>query len=343
MKLAIRQRCGSGCVVCGRPIFEYDHIFGYDDDKGHVESEITLLCDGCHRKKTGGLLSIDRVIRGNENPHNKIRGWSTPDQFWYAAADVDVVLGTNRFQVPKGISTQPQGNRDRYSFSPLAIDGRSIVRIDKVEGLWNLSLLLMDKANRVLLEIDKNEITYNVNRYDINFEGKTLTIRNGPKDILFRASFASPECVIMNADFWYNGCNLKIDRKSLLLPGRLRLTGLCFRSTRAHESGVHVLWDQWGTVPLPPPLVYIVQRSREMISEGGVYQVISPMTGEAAKQCAPLYVGKSVYDKSTTSMRPPPGKRIIHLVGETDPAKGRWSPLAPAGPFPCLIRDADWD
>jgi len=52
VKRTIRQRCGFGCVICGLPIYEYDHIFGYKNETGHIVEEITLLCDHHHKLKT---------------------------------------------------------------------------------------------------------------------------------------------------------------------------------------------------------------------------------------------------------------------------------------------------
>ena len=66
----VRQRCGFGCVICGRPIYEYDHILGWAKVKRHVASEITLLCDNHHREKTAGFLPNERVIEADKAPFN---------------------------------------------------------------------------------------------------------------------------------------------------------------------------------------------------------------------------------------------------------------------------------
>ncbi|WNG79930.1 hypothetical protein C6A86_016810 [Mycobacterium sp. ITM-2016-00316] len=53
MKREVRQRCGFGCVICGHPIYEYEHMDDYAVVKRHGVANITLLCDGHHRLKTG--------------------------------------------------------------------------------------------------------------------------------------------------------------------------------------------------------------------------------------------------------------------------------------------------
>ena len=52
----VRQRCGFGCVICGMPLYEYEHMKEWAIVREHVADDITLLCDQHHREKTSGLL-----------------------------------------------------------------------------------------------------------------------------------------------------------------------------------------------------------------------------------------------------------------------------------------------
>ena len=52
----IRQRCGFGCVICGMPLYEYEHMEEWAVVQRHVADEITLLCDQHHREKTAGCF-----------------------------------------------------------------------------------------------------------------------------------------------------------------------------------------------------------------------------------------------------------------------------------------------
>jgi trigger factor len=45
MKREIRSRCAFGCVICGLPLYAYEHMEGWAKVLRHVASEITLLCD----------------------------------------------------------------------------------------------------------------------------------------------------------------------------------------------------------------------------------------------------------------------------------------------------------
>lgn len=52
LKRKVRQRCGFGRIICGLPIYEYDHIVEYSKTKHHNEGELTLLCPTHHSMKT---------------------------------------------------------------------------------------------------------------------------------------------------------------------------------------------------------------------------------------------------------------------------------------------------
>ncbi len=41
----VRKRCGFGCVLCGLPLYEYEHMEEWAQVKRHIADEITLLCD----------------------------------------------------------------------------------------------------------------------------------------------------------------------------------------------------------------------------------------------------------------------------------------------------------
>ena len=87
MQREIRQRCGFGCVLCGLPLYEYEHLLGWANVKRHVAEEITLLCDQHHREKTAGLLPIEKVREANKMPHNLREGVSKPYDLHYSGVE----------------------------------------------------------------------------------------------------------------------------------------------------------------------------------------------------------------------------------------------------------------
>ena len=79
VKLAVRQACGFGCVVCGMSIIEYEHIDPpFHDATVHDPTKIALLCATCHgnvskkvlvqrqdrRSPKGSTLQAHRILMG---------------------------------------------------------------------------------------------------------------------------------------------------------------------------------------------------------------------------------------------------------------------------------------
>jgi trigger factor len=76
----VRQRCGFGCVICGLPFYDVDHIVDYTDMRIHDEDNLTLLCQNHHRAKTpkNRRLSLETVRRYDADPHNRRYGTTGP-------------------------------------------------------------------------------------------------------------------------------------------------------------------------------------------------------------------------------------------------------------------------
>lgn len=97
MKRAVRQRCGFGCVICGTPLYAYDHIIDYREVKEHKAENLTLLCDSHHREKTNGLLPLAQVQKRNASPYNIQHGVSSPYGLHLDGPRFDVLFGGNQF------------------------------------------------------------------------------------------------------------------------------------------------------------------------------------------------------------------------------------------------------
>jgi hypothetical protein len=93
VKRQVRTRCGFGCVFCGLPLYEYDHIYDWAKTQQHKAQEITLLCNKHHAEKTKGLLTTEQVVTANQNPINARRGISSPYGLHFAGGEATVLLG----------------------------------------------------------------------------------------------------------------------------------------------------------------------------------------------------------------------------------------------------------
>jgi hypothetical protein len=87
MKRSIRQRCGFGCIVCGLPLYEYDHIDGWANTLTHDEDRIVLLCSRHHDEKSRGLLPLQVVSEFHESPFNRRGDVSTPYSLWFTGTE----------------------------------------------------------------------------------------------------------------------------------------------------------------------------------------------------------------------------------------------------------------
>ena len=110
----VRERCGFGCVVCGLPLYEYDHLVDWATVHSHVADDITLLCDRHHREKTSGLLPAEAVLEANSNPHNLQQGVSEPYDLHFAGEGCQVIAGGNRFRLAEHDDPYPHGHRRRW-------------------------------------------------------------------------------------------------------------------------------------------------------------------------------------------------------------------------------------
>ncbi|HEC2576556.1 TPA: hypothetical protein R2K49_004513 [Raoultella ornithinolytica] len=212
MKREIRQRCGFGCVVCGLPLYEYEHMEEWATVKRHVESEITLLCDQHHKEKTSGLLPKEAVLLANKNPHNLKKGVSKPYNLHFYGDSMCIDVGTNVFitKVDK---------KENYSVStPIMIDGIPIITFVIEDGHILLNITLFDKKNNVCFAILNNQLIYNTFLWDIQLIGTKITIREKLGSIFFEINFMPPNRIeITRGKILCNGINMEISNKSVII------------------------------------------------------------------------------------------------------------------------------
>jgi hypothetical protein len=119
IKRKVRQRCGFGCVICGLPLYEYDHLVPWSEVETHEADNLVLLCDRHHREKTSGLLHLAKVVEANEVPANLATGLSSPFDLHYGGHYCEALIGSN-------VHTWPQMH-DGLMTVPVLIDDTPIV------------------------------------------------------------------------------------------------------------------------------------------------------------------------------------------------------------------------
>jgi hypothetical protein len=210
MKREVRQRCGFGCVVCGIPLYEYEHMDGYNETIGHVPEAITLLCDKHHKEKTNKLVTPQQVKEADATPHNFRTGVSATYQLHYTGNTCEAVIGSNRCtMVPRG---------QRSELVAIVVDNDPLVGFRMVDDHYLLFIQLFDDRNDLLLLVEDNELRYRTDTWDIEFTGNRLTLRERSRHIWIEISFDVPNKVTIDRGrLLCNGVELLVSPEWLLV------------------------------------------------------------------------------------------------------------------------------
>lgn len=213
----VRQRCGFGCVICGLPLYQYDHMLGWAETKRHVADEITLLCDMHHREKTAGLLSQETIAAANNAPFNLRTGVSKPYDLHYSGTSCEAIIGGNSFTI------QDEGYNT--AMASIVVDGVPLLGFVLGDGHLLLHVNLFNEFNELVLRIANNELVYSTSAWDIRLVGRRLEIREDQGEFLIEISFEIPNIVrVTRGRFLYNGVEIVVDPQYVLLTNTYMLT-----------------------------------------------------------------------------------------------------------------------
>ena len=199
IKREIRQQSGFGCVVCGCAIYEYEHVEPeFKDAKEHLAKNMTLLCVGCHGRKTKGLLSVDTVKKSMNNPRCLQAGFSF-DAFDVGDESIAIFLGTTKWIDP---------------ISVIEILGVSILGVEPPRESGHpfmINGLFFNNQGEKVLTIVQNEWQGSIKNWDIEVIGQRITIRNQPSDIILRLRTQPPgRLYIERLKMFYRGYQITI-------------------------------------------------------------------------------------------------------------------------------------
>lgn len=212
IKRKVRQRCGFGCVICGLPIYEYDHISGFANVKRHRVEELTLLCPQHHAEKTKGLLPDVRVNDANRDPFNLKKGGTSPYALWFNGAAPEIVLGQQLFTCddPRRPTVMLPVVVNRYCPLGFTLDTKGLL----------LNLDALDSKNNRILYIKESELILSTTIWDATFVGTTLTIREKPRGLSLSLEFHPPHrIVIARYHICSGGVTIDIDKTKIQFSG----------------------------------------------------------------------------------------------------------------------------
>ena len=215
IKREVRKRCGFGCVICGKPLYEYDHMKEWALVKEHKAEDICLLCDEHHKQVTNKLLSRETVIKANNEPFNLKTGTSSGLKLIYDGDSCSINMGNSIFS----IDFKENEVREEYydnKFAALLIDLVPIIEVEFEENHPLFTICLYDKENNLILHIVKNEIFYSIESWDIEFKSNILTIREEARKITLRIGFNPPNNInIISGVFYLNGLVVDIKKDGI--------------------------------------------------------------------------------------------------------------------------------
>ncbi|MFE9252049.1 HNH endonuclease [Streptomyces sp. NPDC007088] len=210
VKREVRERCGFGCVLCGAPIYQYDHMHEWSKGGAHEPDNLTLLCASHHEEKTKNLLPIERVRRANGNPFNRPKVESPAHVLHYYGDSFEVFMGSTQF-------TQRLGLAGVCTLVEVNSEPLLSFRID--QGGLLVSLKLCGRDGSPLVTIVDNELTYATASWDVQFKGRALTVREGKGKIRARLAFDPPRRLnLQRALFAHDGLQVEVDPNGIHVP-----------------------------------------------------------------------------------------------------------------------------
>ena len=213
---AVRQRCGFGCVICGMPIVEYDHLLGWAKVRRHVAAEIALLCDNHHRAKTSGFLPNARVVAANANPLNLQTGVTKPYGLEYSGNEFKMSIGSCSFD--------GSGNVSDVTAEAIRIDRQPLLWVRYEDNHILLNLHVYNSRGELILQIADNELVLNVHSWDIEIVGTRLVIREASRNVLFDVLFSPPAGVhVRRGRFLYNGVEVLVNSRWVAILNNRKL------------------------------------------------------------------------------------------------------------------------
>ncbi len=220
----IRQRCGFGCVICGLPLYEYEHMEEWAKVKCHVADDITLLCDQHHREKTAGLLPKEVMREANRSPFNLRDGVSKPYNLYFSGKTAKIEIGGNSFTCEDhGYGT---------AMAPISVDDGPLLGLIMADGHLLLNLVIFDEFNTPVLHIKNNQLYYSTDPWDIQLVGTKLSVREAHRKILIEIDFQPPNKVVINRGrFLRNGVEILVRPTNILITNN---SGLISRN-HAHN------------------------------------------------------------------------------------------------------------
>ena len=246
VKAEVRQRCGFGCIFCGLPIFEYDHLVPYAQDRRHLSANINLLCPLHHSLKSKGQLSEQAVARQALVPVNTSRDRTTGFPLQLTSSKIVFELGDSFYRHDFDVGSD--------LFRAIQIREKLVMGARRESGWLLLDLALSDLQDNDLIRVDRGEVTFTTSLTDLQIVGRRVSVRHKSQDVIDIEIVGDGHIRIRRGIFASGGLTLVVDGESAELRGYYRQDGKWTSNYRvlgylggnivtACESGIGLKFD----------------------------------------------------------------------------------------------------
>ncbi|WP_201758240.1 HNH endonuclease [Burkholderia gladioli] len=198
VKLAVRQRCGFGCVICGLAFYDYEHFApDFAVARTHSPDGMTLLCPNCNQKRARGRLSAQTVAEANRDPACLRRGFAS-ELFDFSSEPITVKVAGVTF----------------YNCQQLiVINGVPVLSVappDEPGHPVRMSGFFSNSEGKIVMRIHDNELMLNVENWDIECVGSNIRIRNGIGDVALSLEMHPPSGIsVTSINMQFKGVRLR--------------------------------------------------------------------------------------------------------------------------------------
>lgn len=226
VKRQVRQRCGFGCIICGVPVYHYDHVEEYAQVQKHEVDNLVLLCPNHHQDKTSNRLPRRTVERAAMHPRNLAHPRSSPYHFFLAGEQTNLWIGGNLFAF-RFSDLLPN------SFDAIRIFGKTVVGIRNEDGNLLLDLSMSDRHGNLILEVDGGELSVATGVWDYRIEGSTVEIRSGMAQVELVFTFLEDGIRIDRGFFSVGPAAVVVTPQHyVILPNQITMSGNRFYQCR---------------------------------------------------------------------------------------------------------------
>lgn len=207
MQREVRQRCRFGCVMCGCPVYDIEHIVEYSKTGVHEVDNLALLCPSHHADKTRGRLPAERVRAALEGVLATGKRPEEGTAELYYGPQVTVKIGSNDIKVNL--------TESRPTVNALSIDDTVMLGFRLEDGKPLIAARILDPDNKSVMRIRNSQLSYTEEMWDITYIGTVLTMRRGLGDIYLEIDFEPPVIDIRRAMIFGHGVGLRINKDEL--------------------------------------------------------------------------------------------------------------------------------